>query len=468
MIVDDDQNLVLVDSTAAVDEINARFYGRFPFPWRPVRVDFLADPNFYTIMLSQDIGDWSHTSIPRSARIWVAGCGTNQAVFTALRFPNASVVGSDISIESLDVCSATAKQMGIANLELRRESINGAQYKEEFDYIICTGVIHHNADPKSALERIASALKPSGILELMVYNRYHRIITSAFQKAVRIIGGEADSPDFETELAIVRSLVEKFPTDNLIATFLRPYRGNPEPALADALLQPVEYSYTVETLGKLARDCGLELLHPCGNQSIRGPETHAWNLEFGDRDLRQRYEELPDERRWQITNLLLFESSPMLWFYLQREDAGRPRKTEKRICEEFLDTCFVRANTTQRSYVSNSDGNYALLPQAVPYPAVARDRLMRTIVDSADGRKPMKELFQQNGLPLTFAAVNRARIRLATSAFPYLIATPDKLDGATPGEPSSGTDYDERVESLEDLGRQRLKNITRKPIVGRR
>ena len=83
---------------------------------------------------------------------------------------------------SLVVCQSTASQIGIRNLALENKSINDVNYKEEFDYIICTGVIHHNADPIGTLNKLAAALKPDGILELMVYNYCHRFQTTEWAK----------------------------------------------------------------------------------------------------------------------------------------------------------------------------------------------------------------------------------------------------------------------------------------------
>jgi hypothetical protein len=42
----------------------------------------------------------------------------------------------------------------------------------------------------------------------------------------------------------------------------------------------------------------------------------------------------------------------------------------------------------------------------------------------ADGRTPMRDIMAQLGISMTFQAVNLARIRLTTSAFPYLKAKP--------------------------------------------
>jgi hypothetical protein len=61
MIKTDDENLILATSTESVDDLNAQFYGRFPYPWRPLKLDRLSDPAFETIMLNQDLGNWSTT-----------------------------------------------------------------------------------------------------------------------------------------------------------------------------------------------------------------------------------------------------------------------------------------------------------------------------------------------------------------------------------------------------------------------
>ena len=54
--------------------------------------------------------------------MWVAGCGTNQAVITALMFPGARVLGTDLSEASLEGARRNADQLGVANLELHAGS----------------------------------------------------------------------------------------------------------------------------------------------------------------------------------------------------------------------------------------------------------------------------------------------------------------------------------------------------------
>jgi SAM-dependent methyltransferase len=418
----DDENLVLAKSIGSVDELLSKFYGRFPWPWPAMKFDYLDDPYFETVMVNQDLGDWTHQVLPGNPQIWVAGCGTNQAIHTALRFRNTRVVGSDISSKSLDICAQNAKAIGLTNLELKEESINDVPYQNRFDYVACTGVIHHNADPQSTLEKLVASLKPGGVLELMVYNRFHRLITSSFQKAVRIFTEEKGAVNFEAEFSLAQKIVNSLTVkDSLERAFIQ-YMDFSESDFADLLIQPVEHSYTVESLAMLANSCDLELVAPCISPYAKNLATFMWNLIFEDAELQEQYDALPESRRWQVTNLLLNEKSPLLWFYFQRKDSGRRRKSEKQMCDEFLETAFERTSSTQRSYIREEDGSYRLSPKPVPYPLVLPDSSVRKIFEAVDGQSTMKEVLARLGITPTFAAVNQIRINLTTTAFPYLKA----------------------------------------------
>jgi SAM-dependent methyltransferase len=456
MIKTDEDNLVLAESTGYVDELNAQFYGRFPYPWRPAEFNYLLDPDFETVMLNQDLGDWQHRTIPRQPKIWVAGCGTNQAVWTALRFPNAKVLGSDLSRQSLEVAGRSARELKLINLELRNESINQVDYVEQFDYVICTGVIHHNAEPQAALKKLAGTLKPNGILELMVYNRCHRIITTAFQTAIRTLSGNKSASGFELELTLVKRMIESFPIQNAVSMLLHEHKDSPEAALADDLLQPVEQSYTVESLNSMANDCDLEILTPCINRYDRARRTFSWNMEFGDTLVQEYFDVLPDISRWQVANLLLLDKSPLLWFYLQRGDSGRARKSEREICEEFLDTTFIRSSTQQGRYIPGADGVYEPLSGTVEFPRTPSNQVMRRIVDLADGVTSMRQIFRRLDIEPAFQKVNQARVELTTSTSPYLRAVKDdkveKLDAS-------------KARQLKEASAQKIKSIRRKNVI---
>jgi len=416
------------DHIGSVDKINAIFYGRFQYPWVSSSFDCLTDPDFETDMLNQTLGSWELSVVPRKPRIWVAGCGTNQAIFTALRFPGASVVGSDLSVESLETCATHAAQLGIANLTLKQESINEVGYREEFDYVICTGVIHHNADIQACLNRLRNALKPAGVLELMVYNHYHRVQAIACQEALKAFVKDTTEDDYEPHLDARMQIVKMLINGNgmesaVMQHFLAGFKDVPETAVADTLLQPVEHAFTISSLMTLTAGSGLEFVTPCINQFDKTMRSFSWNMDFGNPKLQNYYDALPDLRRWQVSNHLKLDRSPMLWFYLQRNDAGREIKTERQLCREFLERSFVKAQTKKKVFMVDLEGKYELAEQEIPHPVVPHaEPDCQRILDSLAGEnsEPMRNILERLGIKLTFQAINKLRLNLTTNAFPYL------------------------------------------------
>jgi len=71
--------------------------------------------------------------------------------------------------------------------------------------------------------RLSNALKRSGLLELMVYNSYHRILSSAYQKAIRYFSSYTcpQEIDFEAEMSMTRKIINGGVNfQNLMTSFL--------------------------------------------------------------------------------------------------------------------------------------------------------------------------------------------------------------------------------------------------------
>jgi SAM-dependent methyltransferase len=416
----DIHNLMLAESPEAVDAANREFYATFPYPWPPMSFPRLEDSDFETIMLNQSIGDFNHRTIPPDGKIWVAGCGTNQAVYTALRFPKATVIGSDLSPASLETAARNAKTLELSNLELRQESLNAVAYHDEFDYVICTGVIHHNAQPATALSRIKRALRANGVLELMVYNRFHRLFTTAFQKAVRTItmhGGRVSG--YQEELAVAKAIAATEPIAS--SEHMSPFRDSHESKLADAVIQPVEYSYTVESLTNLLAECGLEMMLPCYDQFSQS-QGASWDMQFTTAELQDQFDALPDASRWQMANLLLLDRSPMLWFFARHGRDYDDGRCAARANQDFLDRTFVRATTRLRNYVRGSrDLNYRLSSVSVPYPFKPKDVLVRSVIECADGSRTMRQILGDLGVDVSsHKTIADLRVQTTSSLCPHL------------------------------------------------
>ena len=207
-----------------------------------------------------------------------------------------------------------------------------------------------------------------------------------------------------------------------MADFLNQFANAYESDLADNLLQPVMHSYTIETFVEMLDEAGLELLLPCVNQFDRTDNRLSWNMRFDDSSLQKRYEAMEDAKRWQLSNLLLFERSPMLWFYVQRKDSSFSRKSERQVCEEFLANRFEKKSTNVRLFSRDEKGEYLEQSQhqTFPGPLSTHDHLAKLVFNAADPAKTMKEIFQELQLEPTFQNINRVRVNLTTSAFPYL------------------------------------------------
>ncbi|GAA1276837.1 hypothetical protein GCM10009677_33370 [Sphaerisporangium rubeum] len=389
------------------------FYSEFPYPWHVTRLARPHDPGLYAALISQELGDFTHTRMPRDARIWVPGCGVNQALITALRHPEATVVGSDVSEESLRMCAAAAEQVGAPNLELREEGIAGAPYRDEFDYVACTGVIHHNPDPGALLRSLAAALKPAGVLELMVYNDFHRREFTAFQEATRLIGRPQD-------IWYAKRLAAAFQGEGLLAERLRAEKDDPDVQFADTWLNPCERTYSVAALGDLAAGAGLALEAPCVSPLGRALGTYMWEVPLADDRLRERLEDLDDQVRWQVCNLLLFDRSPLLWFYARRAGNPLPRSQEAARDRAFLDTVMTRVESEEDVWILGPSGGYRPLER--PARAGGDPGEFHDVVALADGSRSMRDVLAAAERTPGPQALRRLRTMVSTPAFPYLVA----------------------------------------------
>ena len=144
---------------------------------------------------------------------------------------------------------------GLTNLELHRLPIEQVEeLAQTFDHIVCTGVLHHLADPIAALRRLTSTLRAEGAAQLMVYATYGRVGVSMLQEYCRRLGIGSSG----AEIRAVAETLSCLPSDHPLVPLLVNSPDFRQPAgLADALLHPRERSYTVPELYELVEDAGL-------------------------------------------------------------------------------------------------------------------------------------------------------------------------------------------------------------------
>jgi SAM-dependent methyltransferase len=189
---------------------------------------------------------WPTRSYREDSSILVAGCGTSQAAKYAIRWPSAHVTGIDFSASSVQHTEQLKRRYKLDNLEIRQLPLEQAgDLRTSFDQVVCTGVLHHLADPDAGLRALRSVLAPHGAMHLMVYAPYGRSGIYMLQEFCRRIGFRAPEGDIRELVVALKALPAGHPLTRLLQE--APDFRN-EAALADALLHPQDRAYSVPQL----------------------------------------------------------------------------------------------------------------------------------------------------------------------------------------------------------------------------
>ncbi len=248
----------LFSPTADVAEEVRDFYDRYPYPppvedlekyqstWND-RERRRADYHLF----------WPDQPYREDKTILVAGCGTSQAAKHALRWPQAKVIGIDGSATSVLHTEELKRRYDLKNLDVQQLAIERVDdLGMSFDQIVCTGVLHHLADPDKGLRALRSRLKPEGAMHLMVYAPYGRAGVYMLQEFCRRIGVHAGDEELRDLIRALAALPPGHPLETLLR-HAPDFRN--EAALADALLHPQDRAYSVPQLFDFLDKAGLTL-----------------------------------------------------------------------------------------------------------------------------------------------------------------------------------------------------------------
>ena len=196
-------------------------------------------------------------SFKNGFRALVAGGGTGDAtIFLAeqLRHANAEIVHLDMSHASMLLAQERARIRGLTNITWVHYSLLSlpALGLGKFDYINCSGVLHHLADPDLGLRVLRSALKEGGAIGLMVYATTGRTGVYQMQALMRLVNGvdTGQEADDKRKIANTRDLLGSLPASNW---FVRSEALHHDHKLGDAgiydlLLHSQDRSYSVGEL----------------------------------------------------------------------------------------------------------------------------------------------------------------------------------------------------------------------------
>jgi len=233
--------------TEATKDALCDFYTSHPYPPPVENLDRARDMwQYENVHRGEFHLLWPDREYRADFDVLVAGCGTFQASKFALCHPRSRVTGIDVSETSLTHTRALKEKYDLTNLEAQQFAIeNVADLGQQFDLIVCTGVLHHLIDPDAGLRALRSVLRPDGAMYLMLYAPYGRIGVHMLQEYCRKLGVGV-TPEEVNDLTEV---LQQLPQHHPLVAMLRGSRDalNAK-ALIDALLNPRDRAYSVAEL----------------------------------------------------------------------------------------------------------------------------------------------------------------------------------------------------------------------------
>ena len=231
----------------------------------------------------------------RDFRVLVAGGGTGDAtIYLAeqLRETDAEVVYLDLSSASLAVAKARAEIRGLENITWLTGSLLDLPEMGlgAFDYISCTGVLHHLADPPAGLAALRAVLRDDGAIFLMLYGLYGRQAIYRQQELIRQVNHGID--DDGQRVANARAVLDVLPR-------AEDARQADDADIYDMFLHSTDRPYTIEQVFDLLDSAGLGLVELAANcRRMYQPESI-----FGDSPVMAQIRTLPVRRRLAIGEL---------------------------------------------------------------------------------------------------------------------------------------------------------------------
>jgi carbamoyltransferase len=171
-----------------VTEIVKAFYEETPFP------DYDDHDSVRSLIDKARRGVYARAldgTLPYNIDVLEVGCGTGQLT-NFLGHSCRRVIGTDMCLNSLRLGEEFRKAHELARVRFVQMNLFRPPLgDEQFDVILCNGVLHHTADPYGGFQGLLPLLKPGGHIVVGLYNRYGRLFTDLRRQLFRMTGGRA-------------------------------------------------------------------------------------------------------------------------------------------------------------------------------------------------------------------------------------------------------------------------------------
>lgn len=165
------------------------------------------------------------------------GCGGGRYSIAMAAMRAASVIGIDVGEEGIRDGAKRAAQLGVSNVSFRRASALELPFEDgRFDFVCCSGVLHHTTSVARGLLEIFRVLQRGGSVYLLLYGA----------------GGVFWPLNY-----VMRAFAKLLGTEEMDrCVSAAGYPANRRRAILDDLFVPVLETYPAERVEQLLRDAG--------------------------------------------------------------------------------------------------------------------------------------------------------------------------------------------------------------------
>lgn len=338
-------------------------------------------------------------------RVLSAGGGTGHAaIFLAeqLRDMPAEIVYVDMSEASMAIAKKRAEIRQLENITFHHGSLLDlpSMGLEPFDYIDCSGVLHHLADPDAGLQALTDVLVEDGAMSLMVYGAVGRTAVYQMQDLMKLVNEGVTKKD--EKLARLKKINQFLPRANWLNLARTVYRtpddfgAHGDAGIYDLYLHEQDRAYTVPQLFAWLRGAKLQVVGipgDGGKQMMYLPQSY-----IRDMPLLEKISQLPEEKRYAIGELMGGMITKHTFYA-----AKQPKKPADLADEELVPTFNPSAMSKeqQRAMVAQLAAG-----QAVPVPrqglntTLQPDAVMKALMQHVDSKTPLKHLINKTMMQL--------------------------------------------------------------------
>lgn len=243
-------------------------YQDYPYPFRDpedekTRIlslagEYLGELNHWLYKGKQDFKS--------GFRVLIAGGGTGDSstfLGEQLKNTDAEIVYLDFSKPSMEIAMKRAEIRGLKNIKFINDSIlNVPKLKlGKFDFINCSGVLHHLESPPAGLKVLKDSLTDTGAINIMIYAKYGRTGVYHVQEIMKMINkGVTNRVE---EIMNGKLIVNALPASNWFK------RGNEligdhinfgDVGLYDLFLHKQDRAYSIPEMREFIADAGLNFV----------------------------------------------------------------------------------------------------------------------------------------------------------------------------------------------------------------